>query len=388
MNTTSRGEEMPSEWAAGLGGHRSRAQPLRRMIDPGELLQLVRELVAAGAPGAAARIEDERGVEQVASGVADLRTGRAMQPHLRFRAGSVTKSFVATVVLQLVADGKLSLSDPVDRWLPGVLSYGDQINIRQLLNHTSGVPHNAPMLWRSLYGSPDGRFRTWTPRAQIALVADLPPLFPAGTAWAYTNVGYTLLGLIIEAATGTRLGTQLARRILKPLGLRDTSFPVTGTGIPSPMSRGYSLPLSTQLDEVEGGPLIDFTAQNPSYAWAAGALISNLQDLERFFGALLGGELLPSQLVSEMLTSVAVPRASLPLPLFDRKGLGIIETDTPAGPLVGAAGGIPGFLTMILSTPDGRRRLGVMINIGDRAPGSVVQAFLRTLRVLGLRLRS
>src|SRR6266511_5092632 len=119
MNTTSRGGELPSEWAAGIGGRRSRAQPLRRMSDPGELQQLVRELVAAGAPGAAARIEDERGVEQVASGVADLRTGRAMQPHLRFRAGSVTKSFVATVVLQLVAVGKLSLSDSVDQWLPG-----------------------------------------------------------------------------------------------------------------------------------------------------------------------------------------------------------------------------------------------------------------------------
>jgi D-alanyl-D-alanine carboxypeptidase len=372
---------------AGIGEHGSRAQPLRRSSDQGELQQLVRELVAAGAPGAVARIQDEGGVEQVASGVADLRTGRAMQPHLHFRAGSVTKSFVATVVLQLVADGKLSLSDSVDRWLPGVLSYGDQINIRQLLNHTSGVPHNAPILWRSLYGSPDGRFRTWTPPAQVALVADLPPLFPAGTAWAYTNVGYTLLGLIIEAATGTRLGTQISRRILRPLGLRDTSFPVAGTGIPSPMSRGYSLPLSPQLDAVDG-PLIDFTAQNPSYAWAAGGLISNLRDLERFFRGLLGGELLPSQLLSEMLTTVPVPRASLPLPLFDRNGLGIIETDTPSGPLVGAAGGIPGFLTVVFSTPDGRRQLGAMINIGDRAPGPVVEAFLRTLRILGLRLHS
>jgi D-alanyl-D-alanine carboxypeptidase len=358
-----------------------------RFHHSGELLRLVRELVAAGAPGAAARTEDEHGVEQVASGVADLRTGRPMQPHLHFRAGSVTKPFVATVVLQLVADGKLSLSDSVDRWLPGVLSYGDQITIRQLLNHTSGVPHNAPMLWRWLYGSPGGRFRTWTPREQVALVADLPPLFPAGTAWAYTNVGYTLLGLIIEAATGTELGTQLSRRILSPLGLSDTSFPRTGIGIPGPMSRGYSLPLSPQLDVVDG-PLIDFTDQNPSYAWAAGALISNLRDLGRFLRALFSGEFLPPQLVSEMLTTVEVPRASLPLPLFDRNGLGIIETDTPAGTLVGAAGGIPGFLTMILSTPDGRRQAGVMINVGDRAPRPVVDAFLRTLRILGLRLRS
>jgi D-alanyl-D-alanine carboxypeptidase len=153
------------------------------------------------------------------------------------------------------------------------------------------------------------------------------------------------------------------------------------------MSRGYSLPLSPQLEVVDG-PLIDFTVQNPSYAWAAGGLISNLRDLERFFRGLLGGELLPSELLSEMLTTVPVRRASLPLPLFDRNGLGIIEADTPAGSLVGAAGGIPGFLTIVFSTPDGRRQLGVMINVGDRAPGPVVATFLRAFRVLGLRLRS
>jgi D-alanyl-D-alanine carboxypeptidase len=183
------------------------------MNDLGELLQLVTELVAAGAPGAAARIEDERGVEQVASGVADLRTGRAMQPGLHFRAGSVTKSFVAAVVLQLAAEGKLSLSDTVERWLPGILSYGDQINIRQLLNHTSGVPHNAPILWRSLYGSPEARFRL-DPTAQVALVADLRRSSRQAPQ-AYTNVGYTLLGLIIEAATGTTLW-HAAVRILRP----------------------------------------------------------------------------------------------------------------------------------------------------------------------------
>jgi len=104
MNTTSRGEAMPSEWAAAIGGRRSHAQPLRRMSDPGELPQLVRELVAAGAPGAAARIEAERGVEQVASGVADLRTGRAMQPHLHVAASDLSES----LDIRFIVAGRLS----------------------------------------------------------------------------------------------------------------------------------------------------------------------------------------------------------------------------------------------------------------------------------------
>ena len=109
-------------------------------IDPGELRGLLDQIVAAGAPGAAARIRDEDGVTQAGSGVADLRNGRPMRPWLHYRVGSVTKPFVATVVLQLVAEGRLSLQDTVERWLPGILPYGDQVTIRELLSHTSGVP--------------------------------------------------------------------------------------------------------------------------------------------------------------------------------------------------------------------------------------------------------
>jgi len=131
--------------------------------------------VAAGSPGAAAWLQDEYGSLQAASGLANLDTGQPMRPDLRFRAGSVTKSLVATVILRLVAEGRLALSDTLESRLPGILPYGDQVSIRQLLNHTSGVPHNAAPVEQTLYASPQGRLHAWAPRELIALVADRPP---------------------------------------------------------------------------------------------------------------------------------------------------------------------------------------------------------------------
>ena len=146
------------------------------------------------------------------------------------------------------------------------------------------------------------------------------------------------------------------------------------------MSRGYSLPVGPR-GEVLDGPLLDFTVQNPSWAWAAGALVSGLEDLVGFFRALLGGRLLPPGLLAEMLSTIPVPPGSIPLPLYDRYGLGLLEMGTPAGRLVGQLGGIPGYLSMVLSTPDGRRQLGVMSNVLV-APDAMYEAFLRVFREL------
>jgi D-alanyl-D-alanine carboxypeptidase len=334
-------------------------------------------LVAAGAPGAAAWVQDDHGSLQATGGLADLDTGRPMKARLRFRAGSLTKSLVATVVLQLVAEGWLSLADTLERWLPGILPYGDQVTIRQLLSHTSGVPQDWATIAQALYGSPEGRLHHWTPQALIALVADRPPDFPPGTAWSYSNTGYILLGLVLETAGGATLAQELQRRIVEPLGLRHTYLPGNARELPAPMSRGYSLRVGPG-GEVLDGPLLDFTIQNPSWAWAAGGLVSNLEDLTRFFRALLGGRLLPPRLLAEMRTTVAVPPSSTPLPMYDRYGLGLLEVETPTGRLVGQLGGIPGYLSMVLSTPDGRRQLGVMINL-LAAPDAVYKAFMRVV---------
>jgi D-alanyl-D-alanine carboxypeptidase len=345
-----------------------------------QLQRLLDSLVAAGAPGAAARVQDEDESLQAAGGVADISTGRPMEARLRFRAGSLTKSFVATVVLQLVAEGRLSLADTLERWLPGILPYGDQVTIRQLLGHTSGVPQEWATIEGALYGSRQGRFRDWTPQALVALVADRPPDFPPGTAWSYSNTGYILLGLIVEAAGGNPLDQELDRRVVQPLGLRGTYLPGDAGELPGPMSRGYSLRVGPD-GEVQDGSLLDFTVQDPSWAWAAGALVSDLEDLIGFFRALLGGRLLPPGLLVEMRTTIAVPPGSIPLPLYDRYGLGLLEVKTPAGRLVGQLGGIPGYLSMVLSTSDGRRQLGVMINL-LAAPQPVYEAFMRVVRQL------
>jgi D-alanyl-D-alanine carboxypeptidase len=334
-------------------------------------------LVAAGAPGAAAWVQDEDESLQAAGGVADISTGRPMEARLHFRAGSMTKSLVATVVLQLVAEGRLALSDTLERWLPGILAYGDQVSIRQLLGHTSGVPHDWATIERALYGSPQERLHAWTPQALVALVADRPPNFPPGTAWSYSNTGYILLGLVVETAGGATLAQELQRRIIEPLGLRHTHLPGDARELPVPMSRGYSLRVGPG-GEVLHGPLLDFTVQNPSWAWAAGALVSDLQDLTGFLRALLGGRLLPPGLLAEMRTTIPVPPGSIPLPLYDRYGLGLLEVETPAGRLVGQLGGIPGYLSMVLSTQDGRRQLGVMINL-LAAQEAVYKAFMRVV---------
>jgi D-alanyl-D-alanine carboxypeptidase len=343
-------------------------------------------LVTAGAPGAAARVDDGSEVRQAASGVADLRTGRSMQPDLHFRAGSITKSFVAAVVLQLVSEGVCSLEDTVERWLPGLLPEGDGVTIRRLLNHTAGVPQYTDTVWHELSADPRARFRSWSPRELVALVSDRPLDFPPGTSWSYSNTGYIVLGLIVEAATGAPLDRELARRIFGPLELHHTSFPVGMRELPSPASRGYSPPLGPELQVVDGA-LEDFTDQDPSFTWAAGAAVSELGDLTRFFRALLTGRVVPPGLVSELLDTVEVPPSSVPLPaLLRRYGLGIVEIDTPSGPLVGHPGGIPGFLSMVLSTRDGGRQLGVMTNVGDRAPEPVIDAFVRAFTELGARL--
>jgi D-alanyl-D-alanine carboxypeptidase len=380
--------------APARGAALATGSPPRDVARP-ELQRLLEQVVAAGAPGVVALVNDGRsgwaghgdegwdrdgqerrygsGVWMGASGVADLRSGRPMRPGDRFRVGSVTKPFVATVVLQLVAEGRLSLSDTVERWLPGVLPYGDQVTVRQLLNHTGGVPDFvlAPII--ELYRG--NRFRSWAPEELVALIADRPPDFPAGTAWSYSNTDYVLAGLIVERVTGRSLGRELRRRIFRPLRLRDTYFPVNFPFLLWPHSSGYSLDLDSAGVPIEGR-LLDFTVYNPSLAWAAGNIVSDVGDLARFFRALLGGRLLPPALLAEMKTPVEVE------PGFGY-GLGLVVSDSPCGLLYGHDGGIAGFGNIIMNSGEGTHQFANMIN-ATPAPAAVFeplgQLFEQSLR--------
>ena len=257
-------------------------------------------VVAAGAPGAAAVVNARPSV----AGVADIETGRPFRSRDRIRIGSVTKSFTAVVALQLVGEGRLRLNDTVGELLPGVLPAADRVTLRQLLNHTSGVPDDLGPILEGVFGGDP--LRIWRPRELVGLVRDKDLLFAPGTRWAYSNTEYVLAGLMIERATGRRLGRELERRIVRPLRLRDTSFPVRGARLGRDAARGYSLDVGPQgpID----GPLRDVTRYSPSFAWASGNGVSTVRDVARFYRGLLRGRLLSPRLLRAALETVSTGR--------------------------------------------------------------------------------
>jgi D-alanyl-D-alanine carboxypeptidase len=318
-------------------------------------------VVAAGAPGAVAFA----GGRTAAAGVADLRTGRPLRAGDRIRLGSVTKSFTAVVAMQLVGEGRLRLSDTVEDRLPGALPYGRRVTLRTLLEHTSGVPDDvATPLTGVFRGDPR---RLWTPGQILGLVRDRPPLFAPGTGWAYSNTDSLLVGMMIERVTGHRLRDELERRIVRPVHLRDTSFPVRSTGLGGRSARGYSLDLGADGRPVPGG-LRDVTAYSPSFAWASGNGVSSVRDVARYYRALLGGRLLRPRELRRALTTVPTGRPGR------RAGLGLEVRRTPHGLLAGHDGDILGFSIRALSSRDGRRQAVVAVNV-KFAPAAVDDAF-------------
>jgi D-alanyl-D-alanine carboxypeptidase len=332
------------------------ASPLQRPLD---------QVVAAGAPGSVALVARDGRTATATSGVADLATGRPIRAGDRFRIGSTTKTFVATVVLQLAGERRLRLSDTVERWLPGALPYGGDVTIRQLLDHTGGVPDNIVTLMSELFHG--DRFRTWTPRELVAIGAGLPRTTPG--RWAYSNTDYALLGMIVERATGHSLRHAIEHRILRPLRLHDTSFPVRSPVIRGRHAHGYSLALDDRLRPIEG-PLQDMTRFGPSLAWGSGNMISTAGDLARFQRALLGGRLLRPAQLSAMTSGVDTGHPGR------RYGLGVFIRDTPCGTLIGNEGDIAGFSNIVMSSEDGTRTAVVMVN-AKFAPAAVDDALDR-----------
>jgi D-alanyl-D-alanine carboxypeptidase len=323
---------------------------------PPALQQALDTLVSDGVPGAIA-LERQDGQEwHAASGVADLATKRPISPTDRFRIGSMTKAYISTVVLQLAGERRLSLDDTVERWLPGVLPGGDAITVRHLLNHTSG-----------LYDYIDGEFyvqllrdplRTWRPLELVQRAVAQPPLFAPGTSWSYSNTNYILLGLIVAAVDKApaplqtaRPALEIYRRIVAPLGLRHTSFPLTDPDIRGRHAHGYAIDLPPEL----GLPaILDTTRTNPSWAWTAGAIVSTLDDVADFHRALFGGRLLAPDQQRDLETTVAAgPGADY--------GLGVLELQTPCGPAWGHDGGMPSAVSISLTSPDGARQAGLMV---------------------------
>ncbi|MDX2844971.1 serine hydrolase, partial [Streptomyces ipomoeae] len=322
--------------------------------------------VAAGVPGVVAEARDAHGVWKGTSGVADLTTQQPRGYGDRFRAGSVTKTLVATVLLQLQAEGKIDLDATVDHYLPGLVRGnghdGTKITVRQLMNHTSGIFNftEDATFAKKVLGIEflETRYDDWTPQQVIALALQNPPQFEPGTSWKYSNTNYLLLGLIIEKLTGRPYAEEIERRITGPLAMRATYFPGTDPHVPAP-TRHYS------TFTEDPGKTYDVTELNPSWAWAAGEMVTNSSDLNRFYTALLSGRLLRPAQLQQMTTTVST-EGNLPR---QRYGLGLIEYETTCGVKVwGHSGGIHGSSTQAFGTKDGRHMITLNFN-GDWVGG-------------------
>jgi D-alanyl-D-alanine carboxypeptidase len=334
-----------------LGGALSAVAPAtastRAPLPVPSLSSALAPLLAAGAPGAVALTRHGSHIERAGIGWADLVAGRPMRSGDLMRVGSITKTFVAVVVLQLVDEGRLSLDDTVESRLPGVLPYGAEVSVRNLLSHTGGIPEYLPKVVQIYGRNPATWFAHWSPSQLVALVAHAPRLSPPGDEWAYANTDFVLLGMIIERVTGHSVQRELNDRILAPAGLRHTTFALDQRLATPPAAHGY-LP--------DGhGRLLDSTVWNPSAVWAAGAMVSTVDDLMRFHKALLTGSLLPPPRLAEMLTFLECQPVAY--------GLGIYRIDTPCGPAIGHNGAVYGYLIDVFSSRDGSRQVVVGTNI-------------------------
>lgn len=322
--------------------------------------------VKDGVPGVTGQARDKYGTWNGTSGVGDLTTDRPRGAEDHYRVGSVTKTFVATVLLQLEGEGRLDLSDTVDHWLPGVVRGhghdGSRVTLRQLLNHTSGIyDYYADDDFAASFRLRDGffkhRYDTWHPRQLVSVAMRHEPYsFEPGKSWHYSDTNYILAGMIIQKVTGRAYADEVRQRIIEPLHLHDTTAPGTGARMPRPSSRAYS-----KLADKTTGPSYDVTEFNPSAAWTSGGMISDSGDLNRFYSALLRGKLLPKKQLAEMKTTVPMGEA-FPGAHY---GLGLAQRELSCGRQVwGHHGGILGSTTEAVTTEDGRHSLAFNFN-GD-----------------------
>ncbi|MEV4218865.1 serine hydrolase domain-containing protein [Nonomuraea sp. NPDC049725] len=332
---------------------------------------LDRTVAAELAPGMVAEVRDGDRSWFGSAGVSDTATGRERRQDERFRIGSASKAFTATVVLKLVAEGRLSLDDTLDKHLPGLFDGSayepGRITIRQLLNQTSGLYaySNDEKFFAKGVGAEWFQHRddAYTPEQLVRIALAHPPVDEPGRRFGYSNTNYVLAAMIVERVTGRTFDQELVRNVSRPLRLTGTSLPVADPGIAGPHPVHYST-----LFSADPKPEIhDATRMNQSFAWAAGGVISTTTDLNQFFAALFGGHVLPAELLREMLTTVPT-EGWIP---GTRYGLGVFEQELPCGATVWGNGGATyGSWCYSMGARDGGHRLTAQVN-GDWAPLSV-----------------
>ncbi|WP_411110577.1 serine hydrolase domain-containing protein [Streptomyces sp. c-19] len=341
-----------------------------------ELRKALQDIVDSGVMGVQLRVHDERGRWVGSAGVSEL--GGTAEPPTdgHFRIGSNTKTFTATLVLQLVAEGRIGLDTPVADCLPE-FALDRRITVRMLLQHTSGVFNHTgeyeadgtivPGIPSTIAGKEwvDKRFHTYRDEELVRLSLSRPARFEPGSGWSYSNTNYVLARLLVEKVTGRSCAEETRRRILEPLGLSGTVVPGTSPEVPAPHARAYY-----RYEDAGREETVDVTCHNPSWISAGGDMISTTEDLHTFISALASGRLLPAPLLAEMRTPHAASGFGL--------GLRVQEVGDGGETVLFHNGGHSGHAALMYSTPDGRRTLTAALNYVDDAALSLAEAFQKT----------
>src|SRR5262245_51825810 len=304
-------------------------------------------------PGAMVLLRTPRGDFTFGYGATELGGTIAPRADTHFRAASNTKAMTAAVIVLLVQEGKLRFDDPVSKYVQGVPN-GDNITISELLKMRSGLYNytSAPELAESLDHNPT---KAWTPQELLAIAFKRPPRFPPGTEYDYCNTNYALLGLIAEKLEAAPLAKVFQDRLFGPLGMKHTLLPAnTSNAIPEPYSHGYLYGSSSYalVDALyspdlqaaaKAGTLKpnDDTAQNPSYALAAGGVISTADDLAIWIRALAGGKLFHADYQRQWLDSLQPQDPSKPL--GQKYGYGISQISFGPNSVYFHGGEMPGY---------------------------------------------
>lgn len=300
--------------------------------------------IAAGAPGASVLLaQDDRILYQAARGSANLELGVPLSPDQVFRIGSLTKTFTAAALLKLAAAGKLSLDDPLAKFLPD-FPQGAKVTLAELLDHTAGISD----AWEADPAKPQDT------GALVKLIAGHAPDFPPGTAWAYSNSGYILLGAVIEKVTGQPWHAALQGLLTQPLGLAQTAYYSDEAVVPG-LVAGYS--------QDDHGRVIRAPFTSISGPGAAGALTSTAADLFRWMRALATGRALPPRLY-EAMSSAKATTSGTPVPY----GYGLMIGTVRGEPVVEHNGGIEGFAAQLTYFPKQHVTVVVLANTDARSP--------------------
>ncbi|WP_084772498.1 serine hydrolase domain-containing protein [Nonomuraea candida] len=326
-------------------------------LDRQALRQSLNAVHEAGMYGIYSAVRDGAQDWRGASGVADVDNRRPVHSGMSHRVGSITKTFTAVAVLQQVARGTIELDAPIGRYLPDLVpgERGEKITVRMLLNHTSHIAdHVGPAFPSLLQGTfeslDDNRFRTFTREELVRMGLDAAPTGePGATPGIYSNTNYLLAGLLLEKVTGENAERHITRNVIRKAGLRHTSFPRT-PHIPGPHSKAYE----SMFGYID--PPKDYSVYNMSWISTAGAVVSTMDDINRFYRVLLRGELLGPAELAEMQKTVPV------LGVSPSYGLGIYASDLPCGRFWGHSGSVFGMGTDSYTSEDGNRQLSMGVN--------------------------